>query len=77
MKSLVSIAKDHSTSDQDFHSRESLNAMVLTTFGSEDGERTLQLSNTSSIAPQRQSDLNSGRTMPWKSNLTVDQLTSE
>jgi hypothetical protein len=51
--------------------------MVLTTSGSEDGERILLLSNSSLIALQRQSDLNNGRTMLWKFNPMVDQLTSE
>jgi hypothetical protein len=77
MKILDSNAADHSTSDQDFQCKESLNATVPTTFGSEDGEKTLQLSNTTLIALLRQSDLNNGKTTPWKSNPTEDQLTSE
>jgi len=48
---------------------------VLTTSGSKDGERMSQHNNTSSIMLIRLSDLNSGRTMPWKSNPTADQPT--
>jgi hypothetical protein len=74
-KTLDSIATDHSTFNQECQSIELLNATVLTTFGSEDIERTLLLSNSSSTVPQRPSDLNNGRTTPWKSNPTVDQPT--
>jgi hypothetical protein len=51
--------------------------MVPTTFGSEDGERTQQLSNITLTALTRLSDLNNGRTMPWKFNPMVDPPTSE
>jgi hypothetical protein len=37
-KSLDFISTDHSTSDQDFHSKESLSATELTMSGSRDGE---------------------------------------
>jgi hypothetical protein len=46
-------------------------------FGSEDGERILQLSNSSLTANLRLSDLNSGRTMPWKFNPMEHQPTLE
>jgi hypothetical protein len=51
--------------------------MVPTTFGSEDGERTQQLSNITLTALTRLSDLNNGKTTPWKSNPMEDQATSE
>jgi hypothetical protein len=51
--------------------------MVLTTSGSEDGERILLLSNSSLTALLRPLDLNNGRTMPWRFNPMEDQLTSE
>jgi hypothetical protein len=64
---------DHSILSQDFHSTELLNATVLTTSGSEDGERMSLHNNSTSTKHQRLSDLNNGRTTPWKSNPTVDQ----
>jgi hypothetical protein len=39
------------------------------------GERTLLANNTTLMEFQELSDLNNGRTMPWKSNPTVVQPT--
>jgi hypothetical protein len=73
MKNSVSISTDHSTSDQDFQCTESLNAMVPTTSGSEDTERTPQLNNSTSMKFLRQSSHNNGRTDPLQSNQEEDQ----
>jgi hypothetical protein len=77
MRTLDSTAADHSILSQDYQWLELLSATVLTMFGSEDGERILQLNNSSSTAHLRPSDPSNGRTTLWKSNLTVDQPTSE
>jgi hypothetical protein len=76
-KTSDSTAIDHSISNQECQSIELLNATVLTTSGSEDGERIPLPNSSTSIALQRPLDLNNGRTMLWKSNPTEDQAISE
>jgi len=61
-RTSASISTDHSTSSQNSHSTELLNATVQTMFGSEDGETTLWASNGSLMVSPRLSSLNNGRT---------------
>jgi hypothetical protein len=68
---------DHSTLDQDCHSRESLNAMVQTMSGSRDGEQTPLLNNGTSMRSQRLSRITTGRATHLTSNQMVDLQTSD
>jgi hypothetical protein len=60
-RNLDSTSTDHSISDQDFHSRELLNATELTMSGSRDGERMLPLNNGILMVSPRLSRTTNGR----------------
>jgi hypothetical protein len=77
MKNSASTSIDHSTLDQDCHSRESLNAMVQTMSGSRDGEQTPLLNNGTSMRSQRLSRITTGRATHLTSNQMVDLQTSD
>jgi len=64
---------DHSTLDQDYHSRESLSATVPTTSGSRDGEETSEPSNGTSMKSQRPSRTTTGDLTHLISQETEDQ----
>jgi hypothetical protein len=66
MKNLVSKSTDHSTLSQNFHSTESLSALVPHTSDLRDGETMLPNNNGYSMVSQRPSDLRHGATMPFK-----------
>jgi hypothetical protein len=55
-----SISTDHSTSDQDFHSKESLSVTVQTMFGSRDGEEMSELNNGTLMRSPRPSRTTTG-----------------
>ena len=76
-KNQDSTATDHSTWFQDFHYTESFNLMEPTTWHLTDMSREETTNNGSSTVLTRPSDQTTGRTMPSKSNPTVDQPTSE
>jgi hypothetical protein len=76
-RNSVSISIDHSILDQDFHSRELLNATVPTMSGSRDGERMLLLNNGTSMRSQRPSRTTTGRATHSISNPMVDQPMSD
>jgi len=68
-KNSASMSTDHSISDQDFQCKELLKLMETTTSHSTDGilqERTN--SNGGSMEFPRQSEINTGRTIAWKSH---------
>jgi hypothetical protein len=71
------MSTDHSSLDQEWELEELLNAMVLTTLISEDGERVPTDKSSSSSQYPRPSDPTTGRTMLWKSKEMVDKPTSE
>jgi hypothetical protein len=71
-KTSVSIATDHSTCNQDSQCTELLNLTELTTLLSTDMSREETTNNGSSTVQARPSDPTTGRTMPLKSNPTVD-----
>jgi hypothetical protein len=76
-RNSASISTDHSILDQDFHSRELLNATVPTMSGSRDGERMLLLNNGTSMRSQRPSRTTTGRATHSISNPMVDQPMSD
>jgi hypothetical protein len=71
------ISTDHSTSDQDFHSKELLNAMVPTMSGSRDGEIMLEINNGTSMKFQRPSRTTTGNHTHLTSNQMVTAATSD
>jgi len=77
MKNLDSISIDHSTSDQDYHSKESLNVLVQTMSHSRDGEPTPDNNNGSSMRSQRPSRTTTGSLTHLISNQTEVQPTSD
>jgi hypothetical protein len=60
-RNMASIQTDHSTSDQECHSRELLNAEVPVMLVFSDGETTPQHSNGTSMVFLRLLDLNNGK----------------
>jgi len=77
MKNLDSISIDHSTSDQDYHSKESLNVLVQTMSHSRDGEPTPDNNNGSSMRSQRPSRTTTGSLTHLTSNPMEDQPISD
>jgi hypothetical protein len=76
-KNSDSSSTDHSTLFLNYHSTELLRAQEQTILFSRDGERTGSDNNSTSMRDPRQSDLNNGRTMPWKSKAMEEALTSD
>jgi hypothetical protein len=74
MKNSVSTSTDHSILDQDYQCKELLNATVLTTSGSRDGETMLKPSNGTLMRSPRPSKTTTGSHTHLKSKETVDHL---
>jgi hypothetical protein len=76
-KSSDYTSTDHSTSDQDFHSKEFSSATVPTTSGSRDGEEMSEPSNGTSMRFPRPSRTTTGSHTHLISNQTVVQPISD
>jgi len=76
-KNSDSTSTDHSTSDPECQCKELLSATVPTMSGSRDGERTLLLSNGTSMRFQRHSRTTTGSPTHLTFRATVDQPTSD
>jgi hypothetical protein len=75
IKNLDSKSTDHSTLFQTCQCTELLNVLELTTWLLRDTPREDLDNNSTSMEFQELSDLNNGRTMPWKSNPMVEAPT--